>query len=242
MRLNWRASAMAAGAAFVVSVLAGIVGGVPLGTLIVRALVGAAVFGAGAVATSLVIDRYLPDLKQSVAGSGEDAVEQPPGSQVDIVVDDDTGEDASFLLDDDLDRADSSAEPRTPASDAAFVAGMPADEVHVAGEQAAAGPATDNGRAAALEAGSGADADEEPAELEEADDETDWGTGDDEMESDEDSPAGAGPAGRLPDMEGLSGEFAESATEYDDVDEAEQSGEDPSIMARAIRTVLKRDE
>jgi len=71
MRINWRAAAAAAGVGFVISVMSGLFGGVVFGTLLFRAVVAAIIVGAGAVVVEYVLHRYLPELFT--------ASEQPPG-------------------------------------------------------------------------------------------------------------------------------------------------------------------
>jgi hypothetical protein len=232
MRFDWRASAVAATAALVLSLFSGIIGGVAFGTLIVRAIIGAVVFGAGAAGVSYVIDRYIPDLKKSMQGGGEPAEPRgTTGNQVDIVVDDEVDTDGLAASDFELEEAeesgaaaDASSEPGEDerAAEDGFTPGLAAERVQSDG------------------------AEEEIAELEEADA---GGVGEapqngrDASESvDEQTPETAS-TGSLPDIEGFSGDFSEApASDSDDEDTSEASGEDPQMMARAIRTVLKREE
>ena len=197
MGFNWRVSAGAAGAAFILSLIAGAFGGVPFGSLIGRALVGAVVFGAGAVAVSAVIGRYLPDLKQAGA-SGPIGERSPAGSRVDIVVDDalnEDGEPSGLSVQDDEDDEIGDLE-----------AGDDDDE---AGGEVAPASSGQEGPVEALE------------ELDEAEAATLEG---------------------LPDIEGLSEGFPGVSGASDVAGGAHRSGEDPDLMARAIRTVLKREE
>jgi len=129
MSLDWRTGAFAAGAAFILSFLAGVIGGVSFGALLVRAIVGSVVFGAGGVGVSLLIERYLPELRTASGDSPANDLEQRPGGRVDITVDDsmDADVDSGFVLDGETD-------DRTDAGDDGFVAGIAADEVHADGE------------------------------------------------------------------------------------------------------------
>ncbi|MFW5718336.1 MAG: hypothetical protein ACOC0E_12925, partial [Spirochaetota bacterium] len=98
---------------------------------------------------------------------------------------------------------------------------------------------------------------EEVAELEEADTEPSGETaspasrdaaegsldGREAPEDLEEAAPEAASTGSLPDIEGFSGDF--SGAPMDDSEDEESSGdsgEDPEVMARAIRTVLKREE
>ena len=70
MELNWRFVAIFAGGAFVLSVLSAAIAGVSFGALILRALLGAAVFGGLAVLIQFVIDRFLPELSSPADAGG----------------------------------------------------------------------------------------------------------------------------------------------------------------------------
>ncbi|TVR57126.1 MAG: hypothetical protein EA426_12895 [Spirochaetaceae bacterium] len=88
MDLNLKVGAYSAVAAFVLSAIAGAVGGVPFGILLFRAVIGAVVFGAGAIGVDILVDNVLPELKENPDVPSE------MGGNVDIVVSDDVGEDA----------------------------------------------------------------------------------------------------------------------------------------------------
>lgn len=70
-------------AAMILSLLVGVIAGVRIGALMLRALLSAAVFGGGALLVGTLIDRFLPEL---VEGSGVDDDPGSPG-RIDIVVD-----------------------------------------------------------------------------------------------------------------------------------------------------------
>ncbi|MFW5742139.1 MAG: hypothetical protein ACOC2D_02605 [Spirochaetota bacterium] len=264
MRFDWRASAVAATVAFVLSVFSGTIGGVAFGALIVRAAIGAVVFGAGAAGVSYVIDRYIPDLKKSMQGGGEPAEPRgTTGNQVDIVVDDDVDTDGLTANDFELEEAedaeaaaDASSEPAEDDSewraDAEEADGLDAvDATTSSTDQTAPSPderASESGFTPGLAAQRvhTGDAEEEIAELEEAESdgvgEAPQNGGDASESVDERTPEAASTAS-LPDIEGFSGDFSEApASDSDDEDTSEGSGEDPQMMARAIRTVLKREE
>lgn len=254
MRFDWRASGVAATAALVLSLFSGILGGVAFGALIVRAAIGAVVFGAGAAGVSYVIDRYLPDLKQSMkrggtptGGSAEPSAEAEgtSGGQVDIVVDDEVDTAGLAASDFELEEAEepaAAAPDELPEAGEDTVAELEADEE---AEEAQGVSAPDSGAVQAEQAaaesgftpGLSAEqvhtggADDGIGELEEAD-----------AESPDEVPETAS-SGSLPDIEGFSGDFSEAPLgDSDDEETSEGSGEDPEIMARAIRTVLKREE
>ncbi len=214
MRFDWRVSAGAAGAALLLSLVTGLISGVPFVTVLARALVWAVLFGVGAVAVSYVVDRYLPDLKSAGMGDGSDSsgtssTGSPDGNMVDIVIDDRMDEEGA-PQELELDEVDDVEEIDTEETQGA-------DE--------------------ALEA-------EEVAELETPDDETGEtedgaareGFGESGDASDAEAP------GRLPDIEGLSDAFSDGHAGVEDGEDSGRSGEDPGVMARAIRTVLKREE
>ncbi|MFW5683726.1 MAG: hypothetical protein ACOC1I_02640 [Spirochaetota bacterium] len=273
MRFDWRASAVAAAAAFLLSLLIGIIAGVTFGTLILRAVLGAVVFGGGAVGVQLVMDRFLPELRQSV--SGDASGETQLGSRVDIVVDDDAIDGGDFELAETTGAHSEDAESEGVLEEAGeparALAGSPYDGVesaspdeHIEREARTSGFAPG---LAADEVRTSEDADD-VAELEEAEGDEDGvleAEPVDEAEPSmtrrpepassshsadepevldevEDAATEANSASGLPDIEGFSGSFADSTPVADEREETTSSGEDPGIMARAIRTVLKREE
>lgn len=275
MRFDWRASAVAATAALVLSLLSGIIGGVTFGALVVRGIIAAVVFGAGAAGVSYVVDRYLPELKESMQGdkaSGGASAEADgaAGSRVDIVVDDevDTGglSESDFELEEAEPAAASGGEAGEDHGAVAPVDAAPSgpadtapEETQETGEEAVEELEPEDDRPAftpglAAERVHTAGADEEVAELEEAEggaDETGTRSAQPEGALDprgepedlEEAAPEAASGGSLPDIEGFSGDFSEAPVNDDgDEESSEGSGEDPEMMARAIRTVLKREE
>lgn len=210
MTIDWRVSAVAAGVAFILSLLVGVVAGVGFGALLLRAILWAALFAGGAIGVRAVVDRFLPELRESFAGStttsSDDATQA--GSNVNIVVDED-----------------------------------------LMGEGSIGAPFADDGESqpedleeldAADEAEAVADDDETPAPLSQA------RAGDDPQELAEVAPE-AGSASSLPDIEGFSESFSEGPAAEGGAVAADQSvkddsGGDAGTMARAIRTVLQREE
>ncbi len=220
MRFDWRVSAGAAGAAVFLSLVTGLISGVPFATLLGRALVGAVLFAALAAAISWVVDKYLPDLKTTRAGSPDsDPVgggESRSGSLVDIVVDD-------------------PADVEEPAEELELEEAEVIEDGADAYEQQAADAEPEAEEIAELEA-----ADES---VEQSTDRSAYAETDDSDDAGElEEVSDVELAGRLPDIEGLSEGFSDDHAAVEDVDDSGRSGEDPSIMARAIRTVLKREE
>lgn len=213
MRIDWKVSAISASAAFLLSVLAGIIGGVSFGALLVRAVVGAMVFGVGAIGVSVAIDRFLPELKAAAASESSDN----PGGNVDIVVE---GDDSDVLV---------------PATADLQMGGD--DEGDLAADLSAS-----------------VDDDQSPVELSEefetgeADSESEGpaladvgtGAGDEESEQVEELAA----ADKLPDVEGFAESFSETPTEssVSSIESGTDPADDPTTMAKAIRTLLKREE
>ncbi len=222
MSVNWKTSAIVGGSAFVLSALVGLIGGVGFGTLLLRAVIGAALFAAGAAAVGVVIERFLPELRSTA-----DAAPAPAESgRVDIVVDDDLSSDA-YTPGGNLD--DGSAESGdaygSDADDDGSLAVSPDDT----GE-------FDDGVGSPGRSEGGAIDDDEPEELEAVD-----------VDGTPERGAGSDDAGNLPDMDRMSESFQSGIAGVVDartegVDGDGRSGEDPSLMARAIRTVLKREQ
>ncbi len=80
MDTSWRTGAVCAAAAFGISVLFGIIGGVGFGTLLLRAAAGAVVFAGLGTGAVLIARRYLPEL----FSAGSDV----PGEGIDIIIPD----------------------------------------------------------------------------------------------------------------------------------------------------------
>jgi hypothetical protein len=196
MKIDWRVSAIAAGAAFFLSVLVGVIGNVSFGMLILRAIIAGALFGAGAIGLTIIIDRFLPELRRAASPSAAAS----DGNSVDIVVEGGDGfesvMDGSDELDDTLDAVDTGSE-------------------------------ADN-------------SDGLLEEVEESDDIDDGTTVEaaEELEEVEEVSAGNG----LPNVDSMSDSFTEAPLGEESISDVSDSGGDPALMARAIRTVLKREE
>lgn len=223
MNFDWRVSAVAAGVAFVLSLIVGVIAGVAFGAILLRAFIWALLFGVGAAGLVYVVDRFIPELRQSLKQSAKDQAEQPvAGESVDIVVDEDLlGEDSPVPI----------AAAPDAGGDQEVLEELDAAEPDESGGSGydpesplAAATASESPQALAEgDAEAGAEVVGEPEELEEA-------------------PPEAGSTSSLPDIDGFSGSFEESKGTDEIIDSGESSGEDTASMARAIRTVLKREE
>jgi hypothetical protein len=223
---NLKFSAYFAGSAFGIAFLTGIIAGVGFGTIILRALIGAAVFAGLGYGFYIVISTRLPELVSDTSASSATAEAEGYGQNVDIVVDDEDGVPGS--------------EEELPAAEA--------EELEAADE-----------------------AEGEAEELEEVTDDEPPGSpeGEDELvEEVEEVSASSGASGAaagserddvdensvdtLPDIGGFAGDFAGEGTEVVEDDEGTSSGssrarehgiqENPEVIAKALQTVIKRDE
>ncbi len=239
MSIGWRTTAIVAGAALVLSVLVGVLGGVAFGTILIRGLLGAFAFGAGSIGIRYLVDRYLPELRQGQ----EVQQESPHGSRVDIVGDDDPLEEGlrpdaplaggtdSDAYHDEGDEQDGESNVDAVESEEDVEDLDEVDEIdEVDGPRGQEAPAEK-----LVPAAEGSD---DEARMPEDQDEQEFRPGvDAEVLSSQDA---------LPDMNSFSDTFTELPTDAevseDEGIEGSHSGEDPSMMARAIQTVLKRGE
>lgn len=209
MKIDWRVSAISAGSAFFLSALIGVVGNVSLGMLILRAGIAATVFGAGAVGVSIVIDRYLPELRRASPAS----VASENGNTVDIVVEGDDGLET-------VERGPDETDAQSVVIDSGAVDeadGLSAGALDGELEEVVESNGTGGGTATAMD-----DEVEETEEIEEIE----------EIASVDD----------LPSVDSMADSFTEIPVGEDSAVDSSESGEDPALMARAIRTVLKREE
>ncbi|MFP4431082.1 MAG: hypothetical protein ACOCW6_04515 [Spirochaetota bacterium] len=200
MQQNPKAVLIAGVGAMVIALLAGIIGGVAFGTLLLRAILGGVVFAVGAIAVQLLVRRFLPELTELSGGSSPGDV----GGRVDMVVD----EDIDLL---------------TPVEEPAF--GENRDET---GDEE--------------ESEMGDDVEELVEEVSEV------GQGDDV-----ESPVppripdvDVSSVDKLPDLDGFVDSFQDDGTveivDEDDDGIAMPGGQDAQTIAKAIQTVMKRDE
>ncbi len=253
MRISWRTAAFAAGIGFVLSLFSGLIGGVTFGALLFRAVVAALIVGAGGVGIEQVLRRYLPELFS--AATGAESPGEMQGGNVEIVLEED----------------EYSPHDEAPAGDSGGAAGedrLPADR---GDEAASASGARDESRRGSLghledslvdevteELGG-----EEPESLREGDEDAEFipADADDENESSRDGPSVSGwdddeddtdlsELDSLPDLESL-GDFSKdvgtggSAARSSGVGRSgggDSPEQDPSVMAKALQTMLNRDE
>jgi hypothetical protein len=251
VREYWKIAAAFSAGAFLLSFLVGLVSRNPFGTVILRALLLAVVFAAFGAGVRYVARRWLPELIGG-AGPAEEA-DTGRGKSIDITLPEE--------------RPDAGRRPRGVPAAAAAGRGEPSadEEEQMQAEAEAldelAEELGDGATGKAEEDGPGAAADAETAEEEGGEDERA------PSEAEELRPLGRekgrggprpGPAGdaegdldALPDISNL--EVAEEPgaprsragqgrERPEDAVRGAMSGHDPSTIARAIRTVINRDE
>ncbi|MFP4565433.1 MAG: hypothetical protein ACLFNX_02960 [Spirochaetaceae bacterium] len=229
---NLKFTAYFAGSAFVIAVLTGAVAGVGFGTLVLRAVIGAIVFAGLGYGSYIVISARLPELVSGSSVASTAAETEGYGRNVDIVVDDEAGED-EFPVGDDAGPVQtgepegrSSRDPDDEVGDLEEVAeddetaADGGDELVEEVEEVAAAPA------------------DSPART--------YGESEDIDENSVDT---------LPDIGGFAGDFeSEGAVVVEENDSDGGFGgsgrggrahgveQDPEIIAKALQTVMKRDE
>lgn len=219
--------------ALIVSLLSGIVSGVPFATIVIRALVSAVVFAGLGSAAQVAVSRFLPELEQVLEGSNVDAQESDAAGEarpaVDIVVDDSDEVDSAGSAQV-ADMADESGSE--DVSDNGLLEVEDGDSTYGAELKSDREPV-----------GDAEPADDLVAEAEEV-----------EADQEKEFPAAApDPADgidasgldQLPDVGGFSDAFEGSegiASVGESEDNRNSSDQDPALMARALQTILKRDE
>jgi hypothetical protein len=225
IRAYGKLAGLFAAAALVLSFLTGILARNPIGTVILRAVLLAVLFAGVGIGLQVVVRRFLPGLGDGKATPGGDADEAPAsGSQVDIVLPEENPL--------------AGAAHASPAPDGAALLEEDLGEAGPGGEL---GPGTDGDTLSPI----GPDGAETPAEAE--------GTLEPEADQQGPSPAAGGldslpdiggleqpPAGRGPRSRPARKSFSGAA-----VDEALRrmvEDEDRPTLARAVQTMVKRDE
>ena len=99
--IKWKIVVGSAGFGMLLSLLTGAISGVPIGALLIRALMWSALFACLGAALSFAISRYLPELFAIVPGSDKDDAEK--GQTVDLVLPD---ENPHTYTADDLNRSE----------------------------------------------------------------------------------------------------------------------------------------
>jgi hypothetical protein len=239
-----------AGSLFLLSFLTGIVSGVGFFTVLLRAFLFGAIFGAGGLGINLLVGRFLPELLEGLEGTGnessedEDSETGTPASTVDIVVEDDEdggeklysaggGEDSSFVeeyTEEDSPSAAPEAGQGSPEDENSGASSSPSeegDEESEIGELESVDEVVYEDEDKGNDSNRGGD---EPEELESADDGSD---------------------APLPDLDSFSDSFQSVA---DSQDEGTSRGgasmeidimgtqEDSATVAKAVRTIMKRDQ
>lgn len=195
------------------SMLVGVIGGVGFGAMLLRALLFGLLFGAASIGLTIAIARFLPELMGSI---GSETSTGGSGS-VDIVVDDDATADIYRVAENDSGDEQGDEPLGDPDS----------------GDESGAADSSASGE---LDSGSLAEdqdiiVDEEAVDVEEVED------AEDVEEADGSDTNG------LPDLDGFSGSFTDGPTEHEELETSSlDSREDPAVLARAIQTVLKRQE
>lgn len=223
MSIDWKPVAVSALLAFIIAVVTAGISGIPFGLLLLRAVLGALIFGAGAVGVQFLVAKFLPELVNPSEESPQ------VGGSVDIVVSDEE-EGPERESEDEYPE-----EPSEADEDSAFRPGMPAASVDSAGE-----PLVEEVEEA--EAGLDGEAaesfpDHETDEAEDAD------AVDDQSEGA--VAAAESSVDTLPDVGEFTDSFmADAAHDAPAQDTAEPTGDgqDPESIAKAIRTLMKREE
>jgi len=273
---NLKFSAFFAGSAFVVATLTGILAGVELGVILLRALLGGALFGGFGYGAYVLISARLPELVSAGSGTAAGASAEPEGAEygqnVDIVVDDDTegpeGETTAAAAAEAGAAGDALAETSAEEGDEFEAAsleevtgaeGPEASPKQPQSTETAAAEPEEVGELEEVEAAEEAEQSEEASSVETSD-------GDELVEEvaevGPESHSGAGPKSEgevdenevdtLPDIGSFSGSFESEGTEVVEEDEQPTGGsgraqsqgveQDPEVIAKALQTVMKRDE
>lgn len=237
MSIQWKPVAVSALLAFIIVVVTAGISGVPFGVLLFRAVLGALIFGAGALGVQYLVAKFLPELVES--GDGVDSSNGAPeaGGSVDIVISDDDDE-----LEEEVDETEASDGPPE------FEPGMPAATAPDDGEFAASGQDTgdvpaDDGEPL-VEVVEEAELENEPASEPDSEAET-ASAPEAESEPEEVAVAGNESVDTLPDVGEFTDSFmADAAQEEPPQDTARTTddGQDPESIAKAIRTLMKREE
>lgn len=200
MQQNPKTVVIAGVGAMVIALLAGIIGGVAFGTIILRAVLGGLTFACGAMAVQLLVRRFLPELTELSGGSSPGDV----GRHVDMVVDEDV--DLLTPVEEPMFREDEGETDVEDSSD------LDDDSVDLVEE--------------VTEVGQGDDAESSiPPRVPDID---------------------VSSVDKLPDLDGFADSFQDDGTvevvDEDDDGVAMPGGQDAQTIAKAIQTVMKRDE
>ncbi len=242
---NLKFSAYFAGSAFVIATLTGVLAGVGFGAILLRAVIGAIVFAGIGYGSYIVISARLPELLSGAAVSSNTAQAEGYGQNVDIVVDDDGEEDELPAAgESDAGESDRSAGVDRAAEAAGASASRGFSDEDEPGDLE---EVAEDGESAA---GGGDELVEEVEEVAAAPDSAASARSGSE-DVDENS------VDALPDIGGFAGDFESEGAEGAEVVEEDDSNgsfggssraqshgieQDPEVIAKALQTVIKRDE
>jgi hypothetical protein len=251
VRENWKIAAVCAAGAFILSLVTGFIARNPAGVVFLRAFLLALVFGGLGIGLRMVIRTYLPEAVGTAPAGGPAPKDDARGSNVNIVVGEDdavpaqgrtSGPGAAGTVRDANEVAEDLGEEvpedegmrQAEARALGDLAEELADELPGSSETGSNGePAEEDGQ----------EGHEETSVLGEEDDEPQRGGVSEGLDSLPDistleiaeEPASRGPARRM-------GRGPGGAETPEDAIRGAVSGQDPLTLARAIRTVLKKDE
>jgi hypothetical protein len=214
---NFRLILAFAAFAFVISLLVGLLGGIPFGLILLRTLIGTAFFALLGAGASWVIRRYIPELLEVVTNERREAA--ATGDEVDIVL---PAENPHIAAE--------GAEGSDDAGDEAVALGSLAGIEEESATEGEAGPESSNGLAQGPAAPTGVVTDAGIVEAEGESEET--GDTLDDLDV-------------MPSLDSLEGEFAQSAGEQEGSKDATKTnvmGQDPETAAKAIQTWLRKDK
>lgn len=235
--INWKLVAGLAVLGALVSLIFGIAGGNPFGTILVRLVVSAVLLGALGGAAGLLVRKFMPELEAGSAGSAEGGSASAPrqgggaeAPEVDIVIDEELPLGAEGLLarapveQEAAEAAPVGGEPGPSASEEAQAAGPPSELLEeLAPLEEAAGPVAEQAAEQAALTGS-----------------------DDETELLDALPALEEPAPGAEGAEGLDRAAETSPASIRrtqrEQEQARVAAQDPAELAKAVRTFMKKDQ
>lgn len=227
---NFKASAFAAGIAFLLSFLVGIIRGAAILIVLIRALIFAALFFVVAGGIYILIKQFLPEIL--VSGEGDGEIDRASGSQVDISLEDPEEDIPAGLFGGE--RAENFGETGEPSGSAG-----PGSPENMGLDQNGEDDYTNKGRLEVNSSNSGSDSPGVPVFGESAA-----------------LPPDSGPVDVLPNFESMEGTFDSSAGEAAEESagyasaknlptksKSNSAGGDynPKELASALQTILKRE-
>ena len=241
--VNVKLAGYSAAAAFVVSFFTGLLAGVSFGVIVLRALIGGALFGAATLVARMLIERYVPDLLALTTAEKEES--RRSGGGIDISVGDDTdglpaSAPAAGAADDSEGGASSNSGSLFDESLIEEVAEAPLDEEQTGGSH----------RAEDSDGGKSTFGDGEGLPDLDGSGSFEPGLGAEHVSSGESAAPSSGDREKADDQGAQDDTDVEGIDSLDDISGSTSStgktqgnseGGDPKMMAEAIRTVLKRE-